>query len=148
MRKTADASDDMRVASEKNRREEKMNKIKHFTDLEVWRRSHRLFLDLLEDIKRFSKNEVTRIIVNQMVRSVGSISANISEGFNSKSTKQYLNYLDIAKRTTGESENWYYKVRDAGLLENDIAEKRVAECIEISKMLQGLMNSLVRTSRP
>ena len=58
MRKTADASDDMRVASEKNRREEKMNKIKHFTDLEVWRRSHRLFLDLLEDIKRGNKGKI------------------------------------------------------------------------------------------
>ncbi len=125
-----------------------MGKIKHFTDLEVWRRAHRLFLDLLDDIKRFPKNDVTRIIIGQMVRSVGSISANISEGFNAKSTKQYLNYLDISKRTTGESENWYYKVKDAGFLEKVIAKKRIAECVEISKMLQGLMNSLQRIPRP
>lgn len=119
-----------------------MGAIKHFTDLEVWRRSHKMFLDLLEDIKKFPKSAEARIITDQMVRSVGSISANIAEGFNSRSTKQYLNYLDIAKRTTSESENWYYKVKDATLLAKDIAEMRIAECVEISKMLQGLINSL------
>jgi four helix bundle protein len=122
--------------------------IKHFTDLEVWRRSHQLFLDLLKDVAVFPKGAVTEIIINQMVRSVSSISSNIAEGFNARSTKQYLNYLDISKRSTGESENWYYKVRDAGFLERNIAEKRIAECIEISKMLQGLMNSLSKNTRP
>ncbi len=109
-----------------------MSKIKHFTDLEVWRRAHKLFLDLLDDISRFPQNEVARIIIGQMVRSVSSISANTAEGFNARSTKQYLNYLDISKRTTAESENWYYKIKDAGFLQKDIADKRIAECVEIN----------------
>lgn len=124
--------------------------IKHFTDLEVWRRAHQLFLDLLDDIKQFPKNVVSQIIIGQMIRSVGSISANIAEGFNSRSTKQYINYLDISRRSTAESENWYYKVRDANylfLLSKDVSLKRIKECIEISKMLQGLMNSLGKVRR-
>ncbi|MEW6608921.1 MAG: four helix bundle protein [bacterium] len=116
--------------------------IKHFTDLEVWRRAHQLFLDLLNDIKEFPKNIVSQIIIGQMIRSVGSISANIAEGFNSRSTKQYINYLDISRRSTAETENWYYKVRDANYLSKNICLKRIKECIEISKMLYGLMNSL------
>lgn len=129
-------------------KEEKIRRpVKHFTDLEVWHKAHTLFLELLVDLRELPKNETSKIIINQIVRSVGSISSNIAEGFNSKSTKQYLNYLDIAKRTTAESENWYYKIRDAGLLENSVAEKRIFQCIEISKMLQGLINSLLKHSR-
>ncbi|GBD96241.1 MAG TPA: four helix bundle protein [Nitrospirae bacterium] len=124
-----------------------MGRIKHFTDLEVWRRAHKLFLDLLDDISGFPKNEVARILISQMVRSVSSISSNIAEGFNARSTKQYLNYLDISKRTTAESENWYYKIKDAGVLKKDIADKRISECVEISKMLQGLINSLSKNPR-
>jgi len=121
--------------------------VQHFTDLEVWRRSHRLFLDALEDIKCFPRNEAARIIIDQLIRSVGSISANIAEGFNARSTRQYINYLDIAKRTTGESENWFYKIRDGGFLEIAAAKKRITECTEISKMLQGLINSLEKNPR-
>ncbi len=82
-----------------------------------------------------------------MVRIISSISSNIAEGFNSRSTKQYINYLDISKRTTAESENWYYKAKDADLLDRDISEKRIEECIEINKMLQGLINSLSKNIR-
>lgn len=119
-----------------------MGRVRHFTDLVVWGRAHTLFLDLLEDIRKFPKEQASRIVIDQMVRSVGSISANVAEGFNSRSTKQYLNYLDISKRTTAESENWYYKARDAGMLERAISDQRIAECVEISRMLQGLINSL------
>ncbi len=124
-----------------------MGQVRHFTDLVVWRRAHGLFLALLEDIKIFPKHEASRIIIDQMVRSVGSISANIAEGFNAGSTKQYLNYLDMAKRSTSESENWYYKVRDTGILEKGISDQRIAECIELSRMIQGLMNSLSANPR-
>lgn len=41
-----------------------MGAIKHFTDLEVWRRSHKMFLDLLEDIKKFPKSAEARIITD------------------------------------------------------------------------------------
>ncbi|MEW6108113.1 MAG: four helix bundle protein [Nitrospirota bacterium] len=124
-----------------------MKKVKHFTDLIVWQRSHGLFLDLLEDVKEIPANVISRIIIDQIVRSVSAISSNIAEGFNSRSTKQYLNYLDISKRTSAESENWYYKLRDAKFLEKDIAEKRITECNEISMMIQGLINSLEKNKR-
>ncbi|MFH0889174.1 MAG: four helix bundle protein [Planctomycetota bacterium] len=81
------------------------------------------------------------------MRSIGSIGANISEGFNSRTTKEYIRYLDIAKRTTAESENWFYKLRDANLLNKDISNTRIKMCIEISKMLQGLMTNLFKNPK-
>lgn len=125
-----------------------MNKsVKHFTDLIVWQKAHQLFLDLLNDLEKCPKNIAVRIIGEQLIRSIGSISANIAEGFNSQSTKQYLHYLDIVKRTTAESENWYYKLKDARYLANELALTRIKQCDELSRMVQGLITSLSLKSR-
>jgi four helix bundle protein len=121
--------------------------VRHFKDLMVWQRSHQLFLDVLRDIESFKKDVVLRIIIDQIIRSIGSISSNIAEGFNSRTTKQYLSFLDIARRSAAESENWFYKLRDIGQLEQDKAEARINECVEINKMLYGLMNSLKKKMR-
>jgi four helix bundle protein len=116
--------------------------VRHFKDLMVWQRSHQLFLDIIKDIDSFPKNVISRVITNQIIRSVGSISSNIAEGFNSMTTKQYLSFLDIARRSSAESENWFYKLGDIGYLKHDTADKRINECAELNKMLYGLMNSL------
>lgn len=117
-------------------------KIKHFTQLKVWQKAHYLFIDALKDAEVYPKLEGARVITSQVLRSIGSIGANIAEGLNAKSTKQYVYYLDIARRTAAESENWYYKIRDAGYLERATADKRIKECIEISKMIQAIINKL------
>ncbi len=59
-------------------------------------------------------------------------------------TRQYISFLDIARRSTAESENWFYKLRDIGYLKTDVAKNRINECAEISRMIYGLMNSLRR----
>ena len=119
-----------------------VKEIRHFKDLIVWQRSHQLFLDVVNDIEKFPKNAVSRVIIDQIVRSAGSISSNIAEGFNSMTTKQYLSFLDIARRSSAESENWFYKLRDIGYLQKEVSGTRINECTEINRMIYGLMKSL------
>lgn len=118
------------------------NKIKHFTDLKVWRMAHQLFLDALKDVENFPKSDAGRIVSNQLIRAIGSMSANIAEGFNSRTTRQYISYLDISRNSSSELENWYYKVRDTKWLDKDMANKRIGTCIEIHKMLQRIITTL------
>jgi four helix bundle protein len=116
--------------------------VRHFKDLMVWQRSHQFFLDIVRDMESFKKDVALKIILDQIIRSIGSISSNIAEGFNSRTTRQYLSFLDIARRSAAESENWFFKLRDIGHLERDKAEPRINECVETNKMLYGLVNSL------
>jgi len=119
----------------------KKAKVRHFTDLEVWRRSHRLFLDLLVDLEHLPHTRAAAVLADQTVRSLGSIGANIAEGFN-RSQRKYLSSLDIASGEAAEAENWLYKVRDAGFMDSDTAVARVRGSIEIQEMLSGLMRSI------
>ena len=125
-----------------NRSERSKSTVKHFTDLKVWQKAHQLFLDSLKDIDYLPRTEAGRVLENELLRSIGSISANIAEGFNARSTKEYVHYLDIARRTASESENWYYKIRDAGFLKVEVAERRVDQCVEVCKMLQSMISKL------
>lgn len=124
-----------------------LKEVRHFTDLKVWQKSHALFLVLVKDMEDIPRNKVYFAIADQVLRSVGAISANIAEGFNARTTKQYINFLDIAKRTTAESENWLYKLKDSFFSRQDLMQKRIDECHEISRMLSGLMKSLDRKRR-
>lgn len=122
---------------------------KHFTNLEVWRRAHKLFVDVLADFEAASKQRRWGIDIlgRQVVRSVGSIGANIAEGFNAGSTREYVRYLDIARRSAAESENWYYKIRDAAFVPPETCKLRLREIIEIQKMTRGLQRSLRRNAK-
>ncbi|MFH1550130.1 MAG: four helix bundle protein [Planctomycetota bacterium] len=69
-----------------------------------------------------------------------------ARGIFSSSTREYIRYLNIAKRTTAESENWLYKMRDVGIIDKGKCNGFVGRCIEIQKMLSGLIKSLRRFS--
>jgi four helix bundle protein len=125
--------------------EQPRGKVQRFTDLEVWRRSHDLFLHLLFDLDALPNTRVVQILTDQSVRSLGSIGANIAEGFN-RSRAKYLNCLDIGLGEANETENWLYKLRDANLLARDQANAHVVEIIQIQKMLSALHRSISKPS--
>jgi four helix bundle protein len=120
-------------------------KVQRFTDLEVWRKAHELFLHLLTDLESLPNTRVSLVLTDQSIRSLGSVGANIAEGFN-RSKAKYLNCLDIALGEANEAENWLYKLRDSKLLPRETANSRVAETIEIQKMLSALYRSISRSS--
>ena len=118
-----------------------MRPVVHFTDLEVWRKAHTLFLNLINHVDQFPNRKAANTIAYQMIRSCGSIGANIAEGFN-RSKKHFLSYLDIAKGSCYETENWLYKARDAGYIQQNLANESIRSVIEINKMLHGLMRKI------
>lgn len=115
--------------------------IKHFTDLEIWKRSHRLFVDLVKDVDEFPNKRAAYILADQILRSCGSIGANIAEGFN-RSKARFLNSLDIALGESNETENWLYKIRDVGFIKEEVAEERLEEVRIISRMTASLIKKI------
>ena len=115
--------------------------IKHYTDLIVWQRAHTLFLDIVKDVDTFPNKRAANIIADQIIRSSGSISANIAEGFN-RSKAKFLNSLDIALGEANETENWLYKIRDLKYIDIIIAENQIEETKIICKMLNSLISKI------
>lgn len=117
-----------------------MGEIRSFEDLIVWQKSHQLFLDVAGDVETFPNSRVATVIVNQVLRSSGSISANIAEGFGRRMGKEYTHYLIVARGSTTETINWYLKCRDLRLVSAGTFETRRSLLEEILKMLNKMIS--------
>jgi len=76
-------------------------KIKHFTDLDVWKETHQLVLGIYQITKSFPKQEIYGL-TNQIRRSAVSIESNIAEGFNRYHYGERINFYYDARGSLGE----------------------------------------------
>jgi four helix bundle protein len=110
----------------------------YFEELEVWKRSCRLSVDvlqLIEPLKLYALRD-------QMARSCISIPSNIAEGAERETNKEFRRFLNIAKGSAAELRTQLYIGIKGGYFEPESARKLVGEAQEIGKMLQGLARSL------
>ena len=68
-----------------------------------------------------------------MAGSVGSISANITEGYGRTSGPDRAKFYEYAYSSAREARDWYYKVRHA--LEHDVAINRIALVTRVMRIL-------------
>ena len=111
---------------------------KGFEDLEGWRRSKELTIQMFKHLKG-SKEYALK---DQMIRASISIASNIAEGFERNSTKDFLRFLHISKGSAGELKTQLLIASKSGVINEAAAHKLYAETKQISSMLQGLINSL------
>lgn len=85
------------------------------------------------DCEYLMKDERGKTVARQLIRSVGSISANIEEGFGRGFGKSYANHLRIALGEARESRGWYW--RGHNLLPENVIEHRLQLLGEIIALL-------------
>ena len=87
-----------------------------------------------DDCEALVRDERGRVVARQLIRSVGSISANIEEGHGrGVGGKDYLYFLRIAEGSARESKGWYFRARQ--LLGPAVVEARQALLDEIIALL-------------
>jgi four helix bundle protein len=111
----------------------------HFDDLEIWKRSSRLAVSVLELI-----NPVTLYALrDQMARSCLSVPSNIAEGAERESHREFRRFLEIAKGSAGELRTQLYIGLAAGVFTSEAATPLIKEAKEIGSMIEGLRKRLI-----
>jgi len=96
-------------------------KVECFEDLFIWQKAVEFAKEIyLITEKKGLKNDFG--LKNQMRDSAVSISSNIAEGFERRSRKEYLNFLNIAKGSAGEIRSQLYVAFEVGYLEKSELE--------------------------
>lgn len=101
-----------------------------------WGYRKALFLyDLVwQDCDKLNKDHRGRAVVNQMIRSAGSISANIEEGTGRGfKGKEYSYYLRLALGSARETKGWYWRGRKQ--LSSAVLDHRLALLDEITGLI-------------
>ena len=115
-------------------------KIKHFTDLIVWQKSHQLVLDIYRMTSGFPSEEKFGLI-SQMRRTAYSIPANIAEGFKRQGAKDKIRFYNCAQGSL--SEVFYFLILATDLKYTKANFQDNVE--EIEKLLAGLIRSIKNT---
>ncbi len=113
-------------------------KIERFEDIIAWQRARVLTIRIYE----IFKNNKDFSFKNQIERAAISIMNNIAEGFERRSDKELLNFLYIAKGSSGEVRSMLYLARDLGYITETEFANLTVSVTEISKVLSGFIKSI------
>jgi four helix bundle protein len=92
------------------------------------------FYDLAwQDCRRLMRDTRGRAVAEQVIRSVGSISAHIEEGHGRGYGKQRNWFLTVAIGSARESKGWYWRGRE--LLSPEVLDHRLALADEVIALL-------------
>jgi four helix bundle protein len=120
--------------------------IEKFEDIIAWKKARILNKKLFEIVKEepFSKDYSLK---NQMCSAIDSVMLNITEGFERRSRKEFLNFLNIANGSIGEVKCGLYIAHDRDYIQEDELDKLKENCEEISKMIKGLIKYLKNSKK-
>lgn len=110
-----------------------MTTIGKFEDLNVWKESMRLSIDVYKEL-RTCKDFALK---DQVQRSSVSIPSNIAEGYERDSNKEFIRFLYIAKASCGELRTQLYISQAVEIIEKQIAEILIERTRKISAMLHN-----------
>ena len=122
------------------------DKIRSFEDLIVWQKADVLWRMICEDVDSFPNKRIAWIVTDQVVRSVGSISANIAEGYGSGYPKEFIHALKIARKEANESVNWLIKAQRLDYITSQRLEEYRSLVTEVLKMLNTLISKLSKSN--
>lgn len=119
----------------------KNSTITSFTKLIAWQQAHKLAILIYQITERFPGSEKYSLI-DQMRRSVVSISSNIAEGFSRQTKKEKVQFYFIGKGSLTELQNQLLLARDIGYIKYE-EFKIIAELtVIVGKLIHGLIKSM------
>jgi len=112
-----------------------------FEDIEAWQRARELTREIYtaSNENPFSKDFGLR---DQVRKTSVSIMSNIAEGFERDGTKEFMQFLSVAKGSSGELRSQLYVALDQGYLEEHRFNRLLGIVLETSRMIGGLINYL------
>ncbi len=108
----------------------------------LWKMSvyrHALFLGDLGwyDVTKLQQDRRTYGLSNQLYESLGSISANIAEGYSRGSSKERAHFYEYSLGSARESRDWYHKGRH--VLDAKVVAHRMSLLVQIIRLLKTMI---------
>lgn len=91
--------------------------------------------------KKIPDNSVNRVLINQIIRSVTSIAGNIAEGSGAATKKDFINYLNNARKSAIETDNWRVFIFKTNQIASSSKEMLKAKSEEIIKILTTIIKN-------
>ncbi len=89
------------------------------------------------DVTKLASDHRTVSLADQLFRAVGSVGANIAEGYSRQSGRDRVRFYEYALGSARESRHWYYEGRH--VLADRVTEHRINLLAELARMLLAII---------
>ena len=122
-----------------------MATFERFQDIDAWKKARELTREVYaaSKVQPFSRDFALR---NQIRKATISVMSNIAEGFERGGTREFIQFLSIAKASAGEVQSQLYIALDQGYLSEDACSRVMSPAEETGRIIGGLMKYLRQTS--
>lgn len=104
-------------------------------------------LEVLKLAETLREQRSNWILLDQLVRAATSIGANIVEGGNSTSRREFINYFQIALKSAAETLYWLALLKEINEDKSKKIDELIKECAEIKKMISTIILNTKNNSR-
>ena len=123
-----------------------MSTFERFEDIESWQKARELTKAIYQATSKgeFAKDFALR---DQIRRACISIMSNIAEGYSRGGNKEFINFLAIARGSTGEMKSQLYIALDLGYINQDSFTNLAQMATSIEKLIGGLIRYLQHSEK-
>ncbi len=114
-------------------------KIREFTQMDTWKESHKLVLNIYKISENFPKKEIF-ILTSQILRAAISLTSNISEGFGRRFLAEKAHFYEIAEGSLCEIKNQIILAKDLNYIDQNEYKKLEDLTVSVSKLLYKLIH--------
>lgn len=120
--------------------------LRTFKDLKVWQKSYSLCMKVYTLARQLPRDERFQLS-SQLRRAAVSVPSNVAEGYNRKTTNDYVRFLWMASGSLGELETQLLLTKDLGLCHENVVAPVIDATAEVERMLKALIRSLEEKQR-
>jgi len=106
------------------------------------KRLYKFTLNLIEFLDKLPKDNASRRIGDQLLRSGTSIIGNYIEGQSASSKRDFSNYMNTSLKSANESKLWLSILKDSNRAKQENVECLMNELVEFSNILASVLLTL------
>jgi len=123
-------------------------KIERFEDIKAWQEARvlvRMIYSAVGSDQHFGSDHRFR---DQIQSAAVSIMSNIGEGFSRRTTKEFTQFLFIAKGSVAEVQSQLYVALDQGYINKEKFDELYSKSDEVARLISGFIRYLLNKDKP
>jgi len=110
-------------------------------ELHINKRAFDFAVNVISLCRSLPKDEVNRILINQIIRSVTSIGANLEEATGAHTRAEFINCTNIARRESRETHYWLKLIYEVN---SQSIKSRMEDILKESNEIVSILTSSVK----
>jgi four helix bundle protein len=123
-------------------------KIERFEDIKAWQEARVLVKSIYDAAKSDRDFAVDYRLRDQIHSAAVSIMSNIAEGFSRRTTKEFVQFLFVAKGSAAEVESQLYVALDQGYIDREKFDDFYSKSDEVARLTSGFIRYLLNKNKP